>query len=104
MDVFPLPRIDDTLDMLSDQRFFTTLDLASGYWQVRMADNAREKTAFATHVKFQVMPFGLCKVPATFQRLMETVLTVLLRKKRLCLGRWWNILSVSTWLTLGASC
>ena len=44
MDGLPPLRIDDTLDMLSGQRFFTTLDLASGYWQVRLADDAKEKT------------------------------------------------------------
>ena len=44
MDVFPLPRIDDTLDLLSKAKFFTTLDLASGYWQVKMHMESREKT------------------------------------------------------------
>ena len=49
MDVFPLPRIDDTLDLLSKAKYFTTLDLASGYWQVEMSPDSREKTAFITH-------------------------------------------------------
>ena len=43
-DVYPLPRIDDTLDLLSDSRFFMTLDLASGYWQVAMDPESKEKT------------------------------------------------------------
>ena len=83
-DVHPLPRIDDTLDVLAGARYFTTLDLASGYWQVEMSPDDIEKTAFTTHsglFEFTVMPFGLCNVPATFQRLMETVLEGLTRKQ-----------------------
>ena len=74
MDVYPLPRIDDTLDSLAGCQYFTTLDLASGFWQVRMHPDSQEKTAFTTHTglyEFTVMPFGLCNSPATFQRLMH---------------------------------
>ena len=84
MDVFPLPRVDDTLDMLSQTQYFSMLDLAAGYWQVRMDSDSQEKTAFSTcsgHYEFCVMPFGLCNGPSTFQRLMESVLMGLSRSR-----------------------
>ena len=76
-DAYPLPRIDDTLYMLAGKWWFSTLDLASGYWQVSLSPEARCKTAFATHsglFQFRVIPFGLCNTPATFERLMDRVL------------------------------
>ena len=76
-DAFPLPRIDDSLNSLSGQAWFSTLDLASGYWQVRLSEKAKPKTAFATHsglFQFAVMPFGLCNVPATFERFASQVM------------------------------
>ena len=76
-DAFPLSRIDDSLNSLSGQSWFSTLDLASGYWQVRLSEDAKPKTAFATHsglFQFAVMPFGLCNAPATFERLMSQVM------------------------------
>ena len=76
-DSYPLPRIDDTLDMLAGKQWFSTLDLASGYWQVSLSQEARVNTAFATHsglFQFRVMPFGLCNAPVTFERLMDRVL------------------------------
>ena len=48
-DKFPLPRIDDLLDQLGEAQYFSTLDLASGYWQISINENSREKTAFTTH-------------------------------------------------------
>ena len=82
LDEFPLPRIDDTLDLLAGSRYFTTLDLASGYWQVPIDPASQEKTAFTTFsglYEFTKMPFGLVNAPATFQRLMEVVLSDLAR-------------------------
>lgn len=80
-DRYPLPRIDDMLDSLGGAAWFTSLDLASGYWQVELDPKDREKTAFITQFgtfQFTVMPFGLCNAPATFQRLMDEVLRDLL--------------------------
>ena len=76
-DAYPLPRIDATLDALAGAQYFTTLDLASGYWQVELEEAAKEKTTFSTsfgHYEFNVMPFGLTNAPPTFQRLMDCVL------------------------------
>ena len=79
-DAYPLPRIDDTLDTMAGSKWFTTLDLLSGYWQVEVDEHDREKTAFCTSeglFEFRVMPFGLYNVPATFQHLMNLTLASL---------------------------
>uniref|UniRef100_A0A3B3IF94 Gypsy retrotransposon integrase-like protein 1 n=1 Tax=Oryzias latipes TaxID=8090 RepID=A0A3B3IF94_ORYLA len=73
-DAFPLPRIEESLDALSGARWFSTLDLASGYHQVAVAEADRPKTAFCTPFglfEWNRMPFGLCNAPSTFQRLMQ---------------------------------
>ena len=76
-DVFLLPRIDDLLDKLGRAKYFTTLDLKSGYWQIKVDTTSQEKTAFVTHrglYEFRVMPFGVKNAPAVFQHLMQSVL------------------------------
>ena len=75
-DAYPLPRIDESLDALAGSKYFSTLDLVSGYWQVPMDSDAQDKSAFITRAglwKWKVLPFGLTSAPATFQRLMEQV-------------------------------
>ena len=70
-DAYPLPRL------LGKQQWFSTMDLASGYWQVAMSPEAKRKAAFVTNeglFQFRVMLFGLCNAPATFERLMDRVL------------------------------
>ena len=76
-DVYPLPRIDDALSRLQGATIFSSLDLQSGYWQVPIRPEDREKTAFITPdglYQFKVMGFGLSSAPNTFQRLMDMVL------------------------------
>ena len=76
-DAYPLPRMDDTLDALVGVRWFSTLDLKSGYHQVEMEEGDKKKTAFSFGQglwHFKVMPFGLCNAPSCFERLMERVL------------------------------
>ena len=74
-DAHPLPRIDDTLETLKGAKYFSTLDLKSGYWQVPIKEEHRLKTTFRQLYEFNRLPFGLCNAPATFSRLMDNVLS-----------------------------
>ena len=77
-DGYALPRIDDTLDCLHGAKWFSTLDLKSGYWQVELEEKAKHPTAFTMGPlgfwECERMPFGLTNAPETFQRLMESCL------------------------------
>ncbi|KAM0735252.1 Retrovirus-related Pol polyprotein from transposon 17.6 [Formica fusca] len=77
-DAYPLPNIVEILDQLGCAKYFSIFDLAQGFHQIPMAPEDQEKTAFSTpygHYEYQRMPFGLKNAPATFQRLMDNVLT-----------------------------
>ena len=77
-DVYPLPRVDETLDLLGGAKYFTTLDFRAGYWQLEVRPEDREKTAFTTPFglfELNVLPFGLSSAPASYQRLMSILLS-----------------------------
>ena len=76
-DAFPLPRIDEIFDQLSDAMYYTKLDFKSGYFQVPLSKEDRPKTAFSTrdnHYQFTVLPQGIMNGPATFQRIINHLL------------------------------
>ncbi|KAK9739656.1 Reverse transcriptase (RNA-dependent DNA polymerase) [Popillia japonica] len=76
-DKYPLPLVDDQLDMLDGKRYFTSLDLKSGYYQMPLEQESRDKTAFVTpdgHYQFTRLPFGIVNGPAVFQRMINSVL------------------------------
>lgn len=76
-DAYPLPRIEETFTLLSGSKWFTVLDLKSGFYQLEVEPSDRPKTAFTTPFgtwQFRRMPQGLTNSPATFQRTMEKVM------------------------------
>jgi len=76
-DAYPIPDIQDAFDSLRGTKYFATIDLLSGYWQIGMTPRAQERSAFCTRrslYHFKRMPFGLSNAPATFCRLMHRVL------------------------------
>ena len=75
-DSYPLPRVDECLDALAGSVYFSCMDINAGYWQIAVAKEDREKTAFATSMglyQFVKMPFGLVSAPSEFCRLMGDV-------------------------------
>ena len=79
-DVYTLPHVDDIFDTLAECKYFSSLDVASGYWQVELDPESRQKSAFTTYrdlFEFIRMPFSLYNAPATFQRVMQQVLSSL---------------------------
>ena len=77
-DSYPLPRIDDALDRLGGAKFFSAMDLISGYWQIKLPPEEQEKCAIITSDGLYQptrMPQGLCNAPATFQRAMDDMLS-----------------------------
>ncbi|XP_076660824.1 uncharacterized protein LOC143364275 [Halictus rubicundus] len=82
-DAYPLPDIDDILSQLGNAKFFSALDLSSGFHQIPMDPDSKKYTAFSTpqgHFHYNRMPFGLKNAPATFQRMMDTALRGLVNK------------------------
>ena len=77
-DSFPLPHMQETMESMVGARFFSSMDLKSGFWQVRMSEKSRQYTAFTVGslgvYQFLRMLYGLCNAPATFQRLMQNCL------------------------------
>ncbi len=76
-DAYPMPRVDELLDRLGTARFYSTLDLTKGYWQIPLSPLSKENSAFTTPFglhQFVTLPFGLFGAPATFQRLMDKIL------------------------------
>lgn len=75
-DCWHIPKIQEIFDDLSGGKVFTTLDLFSGYWQIRLGEGCKEKTTFVCRFgtyQFEVMPFGLMNAPSTSQRMMDQI-------------------------------
>jgi hypothetical protein len=77
LDTYPVPLIEQANSALHDSKYFSTIDMYSGFWEVKIAPEGKMKTAFSTpsgHFHFQRLPYGLSNSPSSFQRLMDVVL------------------------------
>lgn len=77
-DSFPIPRVDDCIDRVGKAKYVSKFDLLKGYWQVPLTDRAKEISAFSTPdglYQYRVMPFGMKNSGATFQRLVNSVIS-----------------------------
>ena len=75
-DTFPSPRMDDCIDKTGNSKYITKFDLLKGFWQIPLKERAKEISAFVTPDRlyhYKVMPFGMKNSPATFQRLINTI-------------------------------
>ncbi|MCO5586935.1 hypothetical protein L7F22_040879 [Adiantum nelumboides] len=99
-DVYPLPHLDELLDQLGHSRFFTSLDLASGYWQVPLDPTDAHKTAFRTPTglyEFKRMPFGLTDAGSTFQRMANSIFADLIQNRVLAVYLDDILVHTATW-------
>ena len=77
-DSFPVPRMDDGIDNIGQAKYVTKFDLLKGFWQIPLTDRAKEISAFVTPdglYQYKVMPFGMKNSPATFQRLINMIIS-----------------------------
>ena len=86
-DSFPVPRMDGCIDNIGQAKYVTKFDLLKGFWQIPLTDRAKEISAFVTpdgRYQYTVMPFGMTNSPATFQRLINMIITINLAKSEFC--------------------
>ena len=77
-DTYPLPNVDDLIEACYGSRYFSQIDLASGYWAIKLREEDKEKTAFSTpngKYEFNVMPYGMVNAGATFQRKSDDIVS-----------------------------
>ena len=77
IDTFPIPRMDDCIEKIGNSKYITKFDLLNGFWQIPLTERAKEISAFVTPdglYHYKVMPFGMKNSPATFQRLINTMI------------------------------